>query len=134
MAPAVPARLTRAEGRKFGLTVGAAFAVLSGVLWWRGSDVAPYVGGLGATLVLGGLLVPGRLGPVYRVWMGAAQLLSKATTPILMGAIYFLAIAPIGLMMRVLGRTPIGRRSPKLAGWVPRTPRAQGSSGMERQF
>ena len=36
----VPARLTPAEGRKFGLTVGAAFLVLAAIPWWRGHRIA----------------------------------------------------------------------------------------------
>jgi len=33
--------LSSAEGRRFGLTVGAAFLVLGGALAWRGRAVAP---------------------------------------------------------------------------------------------
>ncbi len=36
LAARVPARLSATEGRRFGLTVGIAFAVLGGVAWWRG--------------------------------------------------------------------------------------------------
>ena len=80
----IPARLSRAELRRFGLVVGGAFLVLAAVLWWRGQGLAPTIAAtLGTALVAGGLLVPGRLGPVYRGWMGLAVLLSKVTTPVL---------------------------------------------------
>ena len=72
MATAISAGLSAKEGRKFGLTVGAAFLVLGALLWWRGRALAPWLGSLGAVLALAGLVVPARLGPVQRAWMGLA--------------------------------------------------------------
>ena len=68
----IPTRLTPAEGRRFGLTVGVAFLVLAGLLhFWRHKETAAVVaGGLGVLLVAAGLVIPGRLGPLHRAWMG----------------------------------------------------------------
>ena len=53
MAERVPARLTAAQGRRFGLTVGLAFLVLAGIAWWRGHPTSVLVlGSLGTLLVL----------------------------------------------------------------------------------
>jgi hypothetical protein len=42
-------RLTAAQGRRFGLTVGAAFLVIAAIVWWRERPTATMVlGGLGA--------------------------------------------------------------------------------------
>lgn len=104
----IPTRLTRAEGRKFGLTVGAAFAVLTGIVWWRDHEILQAVfGGLSGFFILGGLLVPTLMGPVERAWMGLAVAISKVTTPIFMGIVYFGVITPISLIMRALGRNPM---------------------------
>jgi hypothetical protein len=129
LAQRIPARLSPAEGRKFALTVGAAFLVLAGLSWWRGHVRPPLVlGSLGLTLSLAGLLVPGRLGPVYRFWMGLARVLSRVTTPIFMGIVYYLVLTPIGLALRAVGRNPLQRRG---SGWVRRD---QVRSDLERQF
>jgi hypothetical protein len=131
LAHPVPARLSPAEGRKFGVQVGIAFLVLAALVWWRGKvGAAPWLGGVGAALLLAGLAVPGLLGPVYRAWMGLALAISKVTTPILMAIIYFVVITPIGLLLRLLGRDP-------LAGggrWMQRPPGAPDPKRMERQF
>ena len=131
MAHHVPARLSPAEGRKFGIQVGLAFLAIAAFVWWRGrTGAAPWLGGIGALLVAAGLVIPGLLGPVYRAWMGLALLLSRVTTPILMAIIYFLVITPIGLLLRALGRDP-------LAGggrWMPRPTGASAPRRMERQF
>ncbi len=96
------------ENRKFGLTVGTAFLVLAGISYWRGHPLAfRILAGLGGTLILGGLLVPSLLGPVQKAWMKMALLISKVTTPIFMGLVYYLSVVPIGLVMRMAGKNPI---------------------------
>jgi len=133
LAATVPARLSPAEGRKFGLTVGAALLALGALLWWRGRGAAPVLAGLGALLVLAGLALPTRLGPVQRAWMGLAHAISRFTTPVFMGAVYFLVISPIGVLMRTLGRDPMKARPGKGGFWVARPPAHQ-ASDMQRQF
>ena len=138
LAERIPARLTPAEGRKFGLTVGLAFSVLAGLSWWRGHDTAPLVlGALGGTLILAGIVIPGHLGPVYRAWMRFGLLLSKVTTPIFMGLVYFVVLTPMGLLMRLLGRNPLVQERVEDSFWVKRDPApgtASTPSSMTRQF
>ena len=133
MAAGIPARLTPAEGRKFGLTVGIAFAVLGGIVLWRGKETPAYVLlGLGGVLVLAGLVIPAQLGPVQRAWMGLAHAISKVTTPIFMGVVYFVVLTPVGLLMRAMGKNPL---APPAKGsiWHAREPGAR-RSDLTRQF
>ena len=132
MAEGSPARLTAPEGRRFAFTLAAAFGGLATLLWWRErSTAAAVLAGVAAALALAGLLLPGRLGPLYRAWMGFAQALSRITTPIFMGVVYFLVITPVGLMRRVVGGNPL-RAHHGSSGWVDRqgTPRGD----LTRQF
>lgn len=130
----VSARLTPAEGRKFGLLVGGAFIVLGLLLWYRGhSTGASIVVPLGALLIAAGLLAPARLGPVYRAWNALALAISKVTTPILMGVIYFLVLTPTGLLARLLGHRPLSRTRGDATHWQSRP--AGGTRGnMDHQF
>ena len=66
LAQGSPARLSPGEGRKFAFTLAAAFGVLAGVAWWRGApDAPPWCSARSAgAFAFGGLLVPGKLGPV----------------------------------------------------------------------
>jgi saxitoxin biosynthesis operon SxtJ-like protein len=128
-----PARLTSAEGRKFGLTLAAAFAVLALVAWWRGGARAPIVfGALAALFLLGGALLPTRLGPVQRAWMGMAHAISKVTTPIFMGVVYFLVITPAGLIRRLFGANALRAAQGRTSGWVDRRDSPRGD--LTRQF
>ncbi len=132
MAKRSPARLSPAEGRKFAFTLTGAFGVFAGVSWWRGGETVPLVlGNLAAAFALGGLLVPGQLGPVHRAWMGLAHAISKVTTPIFMGVVYFLVITPIGLLRRTFGGNPL-RAHQGVTGWVDRTQSPRGD--LTRQF
>ena len=132
MAQTSPARLTPREGRKFALTLAVAFGVLAGVAWWRGGPRGTLVfGAVAGAFALGGLLVPGKLGPVYRAWMGFAHLLSKVTTPIFMGVVYFLVMTPIAVIRRAVGGNPL-RAHHGASGWVDRQQDPRGD--LTRQF
>jgi hypothetical protein len=130
----IPARLTPAEGRRFGLTVGIAFLVLASLLYlWRHKETAGAAFGvLGALLLIATLVAPTRLGPLQRAWMGLARVISKVTTPVFMGIVFFFVITPIGLLMRLFGRRPLVHRERDRSFWA--SPASGGRSDLERQF
>jgi len=129
----VPARLTAGEKRRFGLLVGGVFLIMSAISWWRGHDVAPFVlSGIGGALVLAGILVPQLLGPVYRWWMALARVLSKVTTPLFMGIVYFVILTPIGVLRRTFGSNPIRAKLRNGSYWMTHQSSSEGS--MTRQF
>jgi hypothetical protein len=135
LAAGIPARLTPAEGRKFAFPVGIAFGVLAGVSWWRGAyRVATVLAILSGALLAAGLLVPASLGPVQRAWMGMAHAISKVTTPIFLGIVFFVVFAPVGLAMRAFGRRTLRRDPASTSWWVPREATARQRRDMERQF
>jgi len=134
MDPDLSSRLTPAEGRTFGLSVGLAFCVLASVLLWRSHELGAWVCmGLGGFLILAGLLAPSRMGPIHAGWMRLAHAISRVTTPVFMALVYFLLLTPTGLAMRALGRNPLRpRRTAEEEGyWVRRT---RTGSDLTRQF
>lgn len=134
MAGHLPARLSRAESRRFGFTIGAAFLVLAGIAWWRDhATIMVVLAVLGSLLAAAGALAPGVLPPVHRIWMLGAERLSRLTTPVILGFIYFLVITPIGLVRRALGRDPLTTPRPAESVWVRRPPGAR-RGDLRRQF
>jgi len=104
-------------------------------MWWRGRHLAvPILGGMGGLLTLAGLFIPGSLGPVYRAWMGLGARLSKITTPVFMGVMYFVILFPIGLLRRIFGGNPLVRTPSETGYWISRDKGKQQRSNMERQF
>ena len=109
--------------------------MLGGLLWWRDHPaLAATLGSLGALLAMAGLLVPTKLGPVERAWMGLAHGISKITTPILMAIIYFLVIAPMGFVMRLFGRNPLTQIESDGGFWVLRADEDDARGGMNHQY
>ena len=124
---------TPSDGRRFAFPVGIAFLLLSAVFWWRDRALFFQItAGLGTLLIVAGALVPGKLGPVYRAWMLMALAISKVTTPIFMGSVYFAVMTPTGLLMRVFGRRPIRHAASNDSFWQSTVGRPRG--GLRRQF
>ena len=124
---------TASEGRKFAFPVGTAFLVLAGILFWRDKGTAFQVTmALGTVLWLLGLIIPRHLGPVYRGWMKMALMISKVTTPIFMGAVYFIVLTPTGFVMKALGRWPMKHSDEGGTFWHSNVDRPK--SDIRRQF
>jgi len=134
MAAGVPARLTAAQGRRFGLTVGGAFLLFAAIAWWRGHPTTTTVlGSLGGALAVAGLVIPTLLGPVERAWMQLAHLMSKVTTPIVMGVMYLLVLTPIGLLRRTFGGNPMVHAPEGGTYWKAR-PAGRRAGNLSRQY
>lgn len=123
MEAGVPARLkpwTAKDGRKFAFPVGGVFLLFAAIAYWRHPDGLMWkiLTGLGGPLLVAGVIIPGLLGPVFKAWMGLAHLLSKITTPIFMGIVYFLVITPISLVMRLFGRQPMNSKAVNGSYWI----------------
>ena len=128
-------KYTPKDNRKFGITVGIAFLLLASLMWWRERETgATILGALGAALFIGGILLPNRLGSIHRGWMRFALMISKVTTPIFMGLVYYLSVLPIGIVMRVLGKNPMTRHEKDSSFWVDRRGEGALQSDLERQF
>jgi hypothetical protein len=124
---------TASDGRRFAFPVGTAFLVLAGVLWWRDHATPMWItGGLGVALYAAGLAAPGKLGPIYRGWMKLALLISKVTTPIFMGVVYFLVFTVAGGIMRAFGKRPMVHEPEGGSYW--RAPARREDKDLRRQF
>jgi hypothetical protein len=65
--------------------------------------------------------------------MAFAVAISKVTTPIVMGVLYFVVITPVGLVMRLFGHNALTRSRTPASVWVRRAPSAR-RGDLERQF
>ena len=126
-----------AKGRGFALTLAAAVAVIALIALWRERDsIARVAGAIAALLLLSGIVIPGKLGPLERSWMKLAHALSRVTTPIFMGIVYFVVLTPAGVIRRTFGSNPLVHPPAQGSYWLPR-PRREGEAlrrRMERQF
>lgn len=124
-------------GRRFALTLAAAFAVIAALTAWRDREtIAAVTGSLAALLLIAGIAIPARLQPFEVAWMRFALAISRVTTPLFMGIVYFLVLTPSGFIRRTLGRNPLVHSAEGGSYWAARTRREPEARRrqMERQF
>jgi hypothetical protein len=103
---------TNKELRSFGLLVGGIFAVIG---FWpmllRGDDVRAWALVLAALLIGPAAVFPAILRPVHKVWMKLGHILGWINTRIILGAIFFGVVTPMGLIRRLFRKDSMGRRT-----------------------
>ena len=125
---------TEHELRSFAFTVGLAFLTIGALLYWRDRRLlAVLPGAVGAALVVAGVAAPRRLGPAHHAWMALALAISRVTTPVFMGLVYFGIVTPLGLVMRLAGRHVLRRAPDAATFWVDRSAGSR-RSDLHRQF
>ena len=125
-----------ASDRSVGLVFAAVFAIiglfpllyLAQPRWWALA--------VGAGFCALALARPAILHPLSRLWLGLGKLLHRIVSPLVMGAIFFLCVTPIGWIQRMRGRDLLSlRRRPDLDSyWVTRAPEVPAAESMKRQF
>ena len=97
------------ELRDFGLIMAGMLIIMFGfVLPWIFSYSTPYWPFIAAIVfAVVALLRPVLLGPVNRVWLKISDVLGWINTRLVMGVMFFLLIAPIGILMRLLGKNTL---------------------------
>jgi multisubunit Na+/H+ antiporter MnhB subunit len=105
--------------RSFGLSVGAVLLAVAGYLLWRGRVTgAAVAGGIGAALVLGGLVAPRLLKWPSALWWKFAIALGYVNARVILSMAFLLVLTPIGLIWRAIGRDPLARRRASWPGWT----------------
>ena len=133
-APREPVR--GSSDRSFGTLFTVVFAVI-GVWPMMGGGEARLWSFVIAALFLAAVLVrPGVLAPLNRLWMRFGRLLHMLTNPVIMGLVFFLAVTPTAVIMRVLGKDLLNRRLDPAAEsyWIERRPPGPRPETMKQQF
>lgn len=122
--------------RSFGLVFTAAFALIALLPMIKGGEPRLWAGAVAVVFLVLALAAPGLLRPLNRVWFLFGLALHKIVSPLVMGALFFLVISPIGLVMRASGKDPLHRRFDKDADsyWIHRAPPGPAPESMKNQF
>src|SRR5688572_23193241 len=96
--------------RSFGFIVATGFSIIA--LWpWvlRGESVRSWALAIAVTMFTAGLLFPGILRPVFKIWMAIGEVLGWVNTRIILTLVYYLLIVPIGALLRLTNKDAMGR-------------------------
>ncbi|NKB38893.1 MAG: sxtJ [Gammaproteobacteria bacterium] len=101
--------------RNFAFTTASTIVVLFALVFpWLFSlewPLWPWI--LSVILIFWGILAPQSLEPVYKNWMRFGLLISRITTPIILGVLFYLVLTPVALIMKILGKETIQLRIDK---------------------
>jgi large-conductance mechanosensitive channel len=123
--------------RSFGLTFVGFFALVAAWQAWAGRPVVGAIlGGAAASTLLVTLVRPLLLRPLNRAWMKFGALMHAVVNPVVLGAMFFVVIAPIAIVMRRCGRDALRRRLDPHAPsyWVRRDPPGPAPDSLPNQF
>ena len=101
--------------RKFAFTMAIVISVLFGIILPYLFDYSipkwPWLVGL--LFIIWGAVLPNTLSYVYYIWMRFGLLISKITTPLIIGILFFLIITPMALLMKIFKNDPLTRKFDK---------------------
>jgi hypothetical protein len=123
------------EERSFGISVGAVLCAIAAVLWWRGRiGRAEFVGGVGALLLVAGLVYPPVLTYPSAAWWRFSRALGYVNARVLLTLLFSLVLVPLSMIWRLTGKDPLSRRRANWPGWTPYPARYRDRKHYERMY
>ncbi len=127
----------KSSDRSFGRVMAVFLAIVSSFQYWHERTlIATCL--LVAALIFAGLsqVWPTSLHRLNLLWFKLGLLLHHIVNPIIMAVIFYGAVAPTGLLMRLFGKRPLPLHPDKDAQtyWIARVPPGPTPESMKRQF
>lgn len=122
--------------RGFGAVMAAASCVIGGFKLWHASRFWWVWLALAAAFGAAAWLSPALLRPLNYLWFRFGLLLHRIVSPIAMAVIFFGAVLPVGLLMRLFGNQPLAPKFDPRAGsyWIARKQGTPPPGSMKNQF
>lgn len=131
--------ITKTKGssdRVFGLVFATLFVIIAcyPLLSSGGTRLWSLVAA-GIFLVLA-LFIPAVLAPANRLWMKFGDLLHRIVSPLALGIVFYVAVLPTGLLLRLFGKDPLRLRlDPTVESyWIKREPSGPTAESLKNQF
>ena len=131
-----PERRKSPSERLFGIVFAVVFTVVGAFPLISGAPPRLWALALAALLLVCALAFPSALKPANRVWMKFARMMQAVVTLVVLALMFFGAVMPVAVCMRLLSKDPLNRRFDRTAKsyWIEREPAARPDSGMNLQY
>ena len=129
-------RLDKNNLRKFGVTMGTAFFVITLLVFIKHKHSILPTSVIALIFFSCAFTAPNILKSIYIFWMKLAYILSWINTRLILLVIFYLFFAPIGLGMRLFGIDLLDRKIDKRKGsyWIKKEDKGYNPLNYERQF
>ena len=129
-------KVVAGSDRSFGLVFAGFFALVALLPLVHGGAMRWWALGVAAAFAGAALLAPRLLHPLNRLWFKLGLLLHHVVNPLVMAVMFYGAILPMALLLRVLGKDLLRlKREPAAASyWIAREPPAPAPGSMSKQF
>ena len=84
--------------------IGTVLFVISGFFFWYGKDISQLFFIIGIALLLVSITIPLILKPFYWIWMVFATIMGWFMTRVILSALFFVVLTPIGLIGKIFGK------------------------------
>jgi hypothetical protein len=93
------------------MTVGGIFALIG--LWpfvFASGEVRWWAVTTAVCLMVPGAIFPRSLFWIYKGWTAVGHILGQINTTIILSLVFYAVVTPIGIIRRLMGKDPMGRR------------------------
>lgn len=104
---------SKSELRKYGLVMSLIIGLIATLLVYKKSKYAVCGWGISGIFFVLALVFPMILAPVEKFWTELSKFMSRVVTPFVFGIVFFLAFAPVGLLIRLFGKDMLNRKIKK---------------------
>lgn len=126
---------TLKQARKSTLVVATVFGLIAGWQLYRGRVTAAEVLAIISGVLFVCAAIPIAATTFHKWWMTLAGILGYVNSRIILSALYYLLMTPMGLALRLVGHDPLERRKGKASSyWHQREVTRQTREGYERAF
>ena len=126
-------KIKTSSNRNFGLVFFIVFLILG--LWpiTNGEEIRIWLILLAFIFLILGIMESKLLSPLNRLWFKFGIMLGAIVAPIVMGAIFFIVVTPIGIVMSIIGKDLLNKKHDKKKEtyWIKRI---KPTGSMKRQF
>jgi hypothetical protein len=122
--------------RSFAHVFAVVFLLIGFFPLWGGGQVRWWSVAIAALFLFLGYVFPIALHPLNKLWFKFGLLLHTIINPIVLGAMFFLAVTPMAMLMRVFGKRFLNMTFDKNAPtyWINRNPPGPSAQSVRRQF
>jgi hypothetical protein len=129
-------KVKSSSNRTFGLTIGIVLLVASLMPLLHHRMPQRWLIAVAAIFLIAGLVAPALLTWPNRLWFKLGLALNSIVSPIVMGAMFYGAVAPLGWLIHKMGEDLLGLRLTPDAStyWIKRDPPGPTSGSLTKQF